>query len=533
MKNKLLALTILWFVCCNAGFMDNSISLDETEYTTPFIDVATSDSDETAEYVNVLVEGTTAYFNAIASTADTKMRVRVSTAADFSGTPIESTINNDGTIDVRTVTVTGLSKGTTYFYQVGSAVGAGAYTWVTPATGLKSFRTPVEQGSPFRFAVISDSHLSGNADMNPVAQKHSIDIGTVAQEKFGPGIKASNPDFLVWAGDEINPIPTEDENYIWNNHTCKVFYANLLTATASFGLPIYFAPGNHERDMGKGFYLTDTYIDLYPTLGTHNPSYSQSFSETYFIGTDKYPYTLRTSYIMSPQGDGKGIDGRYSFIDYGDARLIFLTPYPYSAHPQLTTEDCPYDLGYVQKAWYAKAVAEAKGKWVFVFIHQLPKGAVNYGNQDLLYTYGWGTVGTATNGGPYHEKGCNEDIFNPLVTAKARSIKSFVMVGHSHYYAHDTWEGIEIYTLPSPRRTDYENGNNSAQLKYYSGYTDAETMYVCGDRSSLVVDVTGNAVTVTGIKPDGTVNGNIPIDTYGTTGYGVYGNAKISGGIIK
>ena len=119
---------------------------------------------------------------------------------------------------IHTVTLEGLDPGTGYFYQVESEDSEGRIL-VSP---ILTFQTAVEEGTPFAFAVISDTQS------NPVV---SGEIAEMAWEM--------RPHFLVHPGDLVGTGSNK-------RHWLKEFFPSMNPLLAR--VPMYPVLGNHEQD---------------------------------------------------------------------------------------------------------------------------------------------------------------------------------------------------------------------------------------------------------------------------------------------
>ena len=119
---------------------------------------------------------------------------------------------------IHTVTLDGLDPGKGYFYQVESTDSEGRDL----TSPILTFQTAVQEGTPFAFAVISDTQS------NPAVS------GKIAEMAWG-----MRPHFLVHPGDLVGTGTNK-------RHWLKEFFPSMNPLLAR--VPMYPVLGNHEQD---------------------------------------------------------------------------------------------------------------------------------------------------------------------------------------------------------------------------------------------------------------------------------------------
>ena len=154
---------------------------------------------------------------------------------------------------IHTVTLSGLAAETEYHYRVRSVNAQGAAV----ESDQYPLETAVQEGTPFSFAVTSESGGFGDQAINA---------------RVFPLIERFRPDFLLMVGDAVRH-GTEYRD--WDEY----FFAparDLLHHT-----PFYLCPGNHEENASWFYDLT-----AYPEPGNY---YAFDYGNTRFVGLDSTP----------------------------------------------------------------------------------------------------------------------------------------------------------------------------------------------------------------------------------------------------
>lgn len=600
---KLLSLLILWLFCCGAGFYSGEIYTQTNAGGRTLATNVGGNGDGRNEFVSVVVYGTTAKFKAIAK-ADTYFRVKYAKDAELTESVGYATSTDDGLSvndwDTVTATATNLEVGTTYYYAPQSSTDDS--TWsepYMPTGGYKHFKTPVAPGTSFKFLIIADAHIGSYGW--PTMKTN--DWGVFAQG-LDTLVNNVNPDFISWMGDdtggffewvyhvsaadcleiclescednltgaektacdatctsssgETNPyasFPTACAELLLNKPDRATYgwesaegyfdwvYADFGMVTNMFGVPQYFAPGNHERDFGNGFALDyaitgETQEECLSKEWGYPPATSATAVANANSTTSGFN-AMRTKYLLSvPSAVCGGVEGRYGYVDWGDARIIFITPYPYRTQSASSDNACPYDLGATQTAWYKNAVNSFTGKWIFVMTHQTLKTKRNVSTtvddawHTFLvdgvpitcdkYTYGHGIVGRQDLNEDFPAQGCNNtELFDVLENSVA---DKFLMVGHAHGYARERWKNMYVYSCPTPGYigfTDIDGTTHGWKDNYYHnlGFEEEYPWWmssydVATKWSNIVVEVSAKTVKIYVVDNNGNRMTQVPIDVY-------------------
>lgn len=161
------------------------------------------------------------------------------------------TLREDGAARcIHRVTLDGLSPQTSYHYRVRSANGRGE----TCESDLTPFKTAVEEGTPFSFAVTSETGGTGDDDYN----REIFDL-----------IRQHRPDFLMMVGDAVSRGSCYPD---WD----RFFFGPARHLLAR--VPFYLVLGNHEEN-ASWFY---DYV-AYPEPKSY---YAFDYGNARFIGLD-------------------------------------------------------------------------------------------------------------------------------------------------------------------------------------------------------------------------------------------------------
>ncbi len=339
-----------------------------------------------------------------------------------------------------------LEPGTSYEYQV---IDASSGAVVSTGSAVTA-RPP---GEPFRFALLSDTHIG--SDLSYTNQGDENVMAAVSAE-----IGSAAPDFMVHLGDML-----DYHQYGFNSPPPDTSISRLayLNFRAQYG------------DTGAN-------TAHFPVIGNwegENGSYTEE--EIQRSRTERMLYVPGPTPATYPEGGGAGED--YYAFTWGDALCVVLNVMTYTptAHLLSTSPGLPDDwtLGSVQLAWLRKTLENATSKWRFLFIHHTVGGMA--GN-DANSAYGRGGGQAAYVG--------EQAIVHELMLEHGVQIFFY---GHDHVFVDMAVDGIH-YTDP---------GNAGAIWTF----TTSETGYIdyWGDSGWAKVDVTPDDVHVSFMALGGTV----------------------------
>jgi len=418
-----------------------------------------------------------------------------------------------------TLTLTGLSADTQYYYRVNLLSGSS----VIAQTEEYKFRTARPKGSSFTFTIQSDSHLDHLSDpdlfrrtLRNIALDSPdflIDLGdTFMTEKWATALDTVN------TSSPFNPATTEAQ--VIARYKYELPYYGLATHS----VPMLLVNGNHEGEAG--------YIANKSPTSTNAPPYTLSLwatisrknyfsngitsSSTFYSGDTGNDPTFATYYAQNVQR------AAYYSWEWGDALFVVLDPYMNST--KIPSEDKTKNgtttpgtsgwymtLGKAQYDWLTGVLTNTTAKYKFVFIHNLlggaptsgkgtvvpdpasPGGEMRGGVEAAKY-FEWGgynsdgtTYAFTTNGFNNHVGWPNKPVHQLLVEKGVTA----VFHGHDHLYAKQDLDGIVYQEVPQPS----QKGTTST----YTNSVKAQGGYVSGvikDNSGhLRVTVTPSGVT--------------------------------------
>lgn len=295
-----------------------------------------------------------------------------------------------------------LVAGNAYEYRITSAADSAATVF---AGSLVTQRDP---GSPFTFAIMTDSHIEP-PDAVYTGGGPEQTLRAVADD-----VRSVHPDFIINMGDMLDfhyfgfNAPPPDRSYARGAY---LRYRSAIGAT--LGNAAHFPViGNWEGE--DGFYTAEQ-IDR-----------ARSQRLLYVPGPTPSTY---------PES-GSNAQDYYAFT-WGDALFIVLNVMSYTTTPHLLSGNpgLPDDwtLGTAQMSWLQQTLQNATSKWRFIFIHHTVGGAA--GNAENS-AYGRG-------GGQAARVGEQATIHDLMIKYGVQ----IFFYGHDHVFTDMTVDGIH-YTLP-------------------------------------------------------------------------------------
>jgi hypothetical protein len=272
--------------------------------------------------------------------------------------------------DIAQWTVDGLVPGRRYVYEVsvqGAAGDGGAPAPLAPPQPLLlytgSAATAPVPGTPFSFALITDSHIDPRDPVPPG--------DTVIDDFYGEmeatllavtaEVGAARPDFVINLGDMLD---------------YHLFGFNVPPPDAAWARLGYL---NYRRLLGD----TVGHAAHFPVIGNWDgesgcntpDEIARSMSQRLLYapgpGPDTYP-------------EGGSANGDYYAFTWGDALFVVLNVMTYTPTCHLLGSGSgvadDWTLGATQLAWLDQTLAQATSKWRFLFIHHTVGGAA--GNPD-------------------------------------------------------------------------------------------------------------------------------------------------------
>jgi hypothetical protein len=332
--------------------------------------------------------------------------------------------------------LTGLRPDTPYYYRARYRPRSGGSERIGPEG---TFRTRRLAGNSFRFVVQADPHLDGNSSTVVYSQ-------TLANEL------ADKPDFMVDLGDAsmvdkcaidgstlcATPSPATRET-VWARNTLMRSFFDL----ACHSMPLFMALGNHDGESG---WLGD---------GTGNNLAGWSLAARSALFPNPEPDGFYSG--NTEQVPGIGFRRNYYAFEWGDALIVVLDPYTYTASKP-GQDLWAWTLGATQYQWFARTLAASRARYKFVFSHHLlgGNGSEARGGAAFARFFEWG--GRELDGTwAFNTKrpGWAVPIHQLLVDNKV----TIWFHGHDHLYAREELDGVVYQEVPQPSLARYDTAD--------------------------------------------------------------------------
>ncbi|MFA5809424.1 MAG: metallophosphoesterase [Thermoleophilia bacterium] len=289
----------------------------------------------------------------------------------------------------------GLSPGSSVCYRVTITDSADLGTSITVPD--KWFDTASPLGTGFSFGVVGDNRPASDTTVQPAA------FTSIINQMIGDNLALS-----LNVGDIIFGTGTDS----LAQNVAK--YDGLFAATTplTYSVPMYVAPGNHER-----------------------LNYTNS----------KAGYEQEFTFPVNTRGDTATYGEHYYSFDNGDTHFIALST------------EIPGQEGLItgnQKAWLISDLAANSRPWVVVFMHRPLFSGAHAGDP-------WTNVGNATGQ-------ANKAEIHALFLANGVDV---VFEGHEHFYLHHLEDGIHyIITGGGGAPLSGAPALQAGDILAYSGY---------------------------------------------------------------
>jgi hypothetical protein len=430
-----------------------------------------------------------------------------------------------------TVTMSGLSANTKYYYRVQYSTDGGT-TW--QSRDEHYFYTQRAAGSTFTFDITTDSHI--NISLGDTADWTST-LNKVA---------ADHPDFLIDLGDTFamdngsTSVALGDTAAAEQKYKDGLPFFNIVSA----GSPTFFTAGNHEQQ--EAWHLQGTLANSLPVMGKN------AEKKFYLNPVPGGFYSGDTTTQAELSGDHLKQD--YYSWTWGDALFVVISPYwttttkPYTTstgggETDATGSDDRWDwtLGQTQFNWLKATLAGSTAKYKFVFSHQITgsdsiSSMNNYGhggvNAAIFCEWGGYNINGTTWAWDTERAGWGSQPIRQMM--KANGTTAFFH-GHDHQMAYESLDGIVYQSCPSGSFDgsfgDYTTGGNSgntiwADSSQGPGYmrvtvgpsqTNVEFIRYNGSSAAYSYSMTPAAQTTFNINL--AVGWNLLAATPGTTGF--------------
>ena len=281
----------------------------------------------------------------------------------------------------------------------------------------------------------ADPHMDENSDVTTYKQ-------TLAN------IVSDKPSFLIDLGDifMVDKLTDKSATNIDNRYKMMKEYYDSLGS-----LPLYFAMGNHDGEVGWDSLNTKSYKQTYFPKQTHDKNY-------------------------------------YSFIQ-NNSLFVVLDPFTYTT-TKPDNDSWDWTLGKEQYDWLNTTLKNSDAKYKFIFIHQLVGGDnQGRGGVEMANYFEWG--GENLDGSDSfnaHRSGWGKPIHQLLVDNNVTA----VFKGHDHLYAKQQLDGIIYQTLPQP---SHAGDKLTATYNYKTGT-------IIGGSGHLRVTIDTRSVKVEFVKAD-------------------------------
>jgi hypothetical protein len=374
------------------------------------------------------------------------LRVRVRGQAETNWTEMGPPSSPAG--DIAQWSVDGLQPGRVYLFEV-----RGPDPPETGALYQGAAVTARDPGSPFTFAILSDTHIAPRDSIPPAGDTNSFQEITLLE--VARAITASHPDFLVNLGDMLD---------------FHRFGFNDPPPDASWTRLGYL---NYRRLLGDAL----GQAAHFPVIGNWDGENGCNTPEEI-----QRSGSQRRLYVPGPRPgtyrEGGSPDEDYYAFTWGDALFVVLNVMTYTptCHLLGAAPGFPDDwtLGPAQLAWLEATLAGATSRWRFLFIHHAVGGAAgDYANS----AYGRG-------GGQAARVGEQAIIHDMMI----RHGVQIFFYGHDHVFTDMLVDGIH-YTLPGSAGAPWKFV--TAETGYTEYWPDSGYGRVAVSKERLQVDFVG------------------------------------------
>ncbi len=408
-----------------------------------------------------------------------------------SGVYDHQTVHYDATGgDPHEIVINGLESNTRYFYRM--QYNYDETGWVVRSE--HTFHTQRDEGEPFVFTVLSDSHAMYNTQyQNAVIE-----------------IKADQPDFHLDLGDTFmtdgDTLQSQvDAEYLAQRN---LLYMGGIGQSSS----IFLASGNHENE--EGWNLDDSFSIALASIQARKAFYPTPNGEGGF-------YTGNTDLLADIDESTYGDEYREDYYawEWGDALFVVLDPFQYTmANPYgasagegsddpATGDRWNWTLGEQQFIWLKNVLSTSDAKYKFIFAHHMVGGTQNYvrGGAVPAHLFEWGgyEADGVTWGFDTERVGWGDETIHQMFIDYG--VSAFFH-GHDHQYAYEVRDDIVYLSLPRP--------STGLDFNYYS-VSDPYTEVVMASPGYIRVSVDPAVATVEYISSSntiGTVNHSFTID---------------------
>ena len=354
-----------------------------------------------------------------------------------------------------------LSPDTRYYYRVASDEGSG---WSYGEE--RTFHTRRPPGSPFRFCIVTDTHINPNP----------YPIAAVSVPAFQNAV-LDNPDLLITLGDVYVPswqgifpsFPFWSEQDAAYDHWSRV---RGVLDNCAHSAGFLYVMGNHDGESGWDIAL---------------PQYG-------------YSRNGRLAYLPTPDAstypEGGDPYGRYGAFTWGDALFVWLDSQGFCTVDPLDVQDNSlYLLGTEQRDFLEATLANSTATWKFVMAHHLFGG-----NDTWERGYGRG------NGNSAH-------LYDHLMVRDlmVQYGAQFYLYGHDHLWTVSENDGISYVCGGNSYNCVWEDIAKPKLAPYVEYYPDPDAPdYDDIGAGHVRVDVEADRVTFAYIKASkGADNGTL------------------------
>lgn len=331
----------------------------------------------------------------------------------------------------------GLKPDTRYYYRL--RLRAGESKEFAP-DAERSFHTQRRPGSPFVFTVQSDSHL----DQGTRAAVYELSLANALK---------SRPDLHVDIGDTFMTDKFEKHKDSYPQYLAQRYFFGRIAHSA----PLFLVLGNHDGERG----------DRYDGSADCMPVWSALQRKKLF------PNPTPDGFYSGNEAEVKHVGRAENYFawEWGDALFVALDPFwPTTARAKKGADDGNWTrtLGKEQYDWLAKALANSKAKFKFVFIHHLVGGLDDSGRggSEAAVLYEWGGKGKA---GKEEFKAMRPGWDMPIHQLLVKHKVSAVFHGHDHFYAHQELDDVKYVMVPQPGHPGGDRLRNADEYGYVRG----------------------------------------------------------------